>query len=574
MVGESWSLSFSTQRLTNVLYFGLHTHFPNLLTVQCFSGRLAVSLFNMLSLPTPMSFAERLSIQAICEARRQYLAAHLVPLYANTNPAELWNNIVKFREQGNGESGDSLESYDELRLSYRSYRNMVYSLVFHISPEEEQEASTEEREARKRLYFSHPFLSPATFLAFPRAEDGTIAAVPMYAFAAKRLLLYRLRIKLELVARVLPPSLQDPATKVINHLLCPPSASSPLSNGLTQEDIENFLLDLVPNLRLVRDMPPWMQPYYLCHASRKFMFMCDTRNTGAVAIDAMMRSDVFSELLRMFESDAQDAITAFPEGCTVDVTATLVKSDAAADDTVAALVLAFEGDGSDLDDMYTVRILDEEVLLQVRRSQLHWNSGSTEFLAQDVLSMDNWFSLALMSRIYEHFTSLDLDGDGVLTVEELSRYCESGFTRLVVERVFECHVPQSSKRHVMDYKTYLDFVIATEHAATMPAMKYIWSILDLEETKSFVSVDTLRCFCKEVANELIANGLMTDISAQSILSEVIDMINPKWHEWVELEDIVNSGHQATVLPILLSYRNFYAYDCREQTAAVANDEYA
>ncbi|KEG09149.1 hypothetical protein DQ04_05721050 [Trypanosoma grayi] len=528
----------------------------------------------MLSVPVSVPPSERLSVQSACEARRQYLATHVAQLYANTNPAELWSKIVKFREQKDADSGDSLESYDELRLSYDGYRNMVHSLIFHITPEEEKTAPAKEREARKRLYFNHPFLSPSTFLAFVRAEDGTIPAVPLYAFAAKRLLLYRLRIELELVARVPPPSLQDPAARVTSRLLCPPSASSPLSNGLTQENIESFLCELVPNLRLVRDMPPWMQPYYLCHASRKFMFMCDTRRTGAISIERMMKSDVFSELLRMFESDAHDAITVFPEGCTVDVAMTLVAADAAEDDTVPALVISFEGEGNDPDDMYTVKTLTEDAVLNVRRCQLYWNSGAMEFLTPDVLSMDNWFSLALMSRIYEHFTSLDLDGDGVLTADELSRYSDASFTRLVIDRTFECHVPQNGRRHIMDYKTYLDFVIATEHAATLPAMKYIWSILDLEETKSFVTVETLRCFCKEIANELIVNGLMTDISAQSILSEVIDMINPKWHEWVELEDIVRSGHQATVLPILLSYRNFYAYDCREQTAAAANDEYA
>ncbi|AAQ16065.1 uncharacterized protein TEOVI_000696200 [Trypanosoma equiperdum] len=528
----------------------------------------------MLTFPGFVPLGEKQSVQAACEARRRYLAAHLVPLYANTNPTELWNNIVKYREHSGTDSNDCVETYEELRISYKGYKSMVYNLVFHMTIEEDKAAPASERESRKRLYFSHPFLSPATFLSFPRAEDGTISAVPMYAFAAKRLLLYRLRIKLELTARVVPMVLQDPVSKVAGQLRCPPSASSPLSNGLTQDDIENFLVELVPNLRLVRDIPPWMQPYYLCHASRKFMFMCDTRRTGAIAIDTMMKSDVFSELLRMYESDAQDAITTFPEGCTVDVAASHLVADTGVDDTVAALVISYEGEGNHPDDMYTVKALEEETVLRVRRSQLYWNPGSTEFLTQDVLSMDNWFSLPLMGRIYEHYTSLDLDGDGVLSIDELARYCDSSFTSLVVERVFECHVPHSGKHHVMDYKTYLDFVIATEHAATLPAMKYIWSILDLEGTKSYVTVDTLRGFCKEVASELIANGLMTDISAQSILSEVIDMINPKWHEWVEFDDIVRSGHQATVLPILLSYRNFYAYDCREQTAAEANDEYA
>lgn len=79
-----------------------------------------------------------------------------------------------------------------------------------------------------------------------------------------------------------------------NKLPCAPSTSSPLSNGLTQDDIETFINNLIPNLRLVRDIPPWMLPYYLCHASRKFMFMCDVRNVGSLSIDTTMKSEVFS----------------------------------------------------------------------------------------------------------------------------------------------------------------------------------------------------------------------------------------------------------------------------------------
>lgn len=69
----------------------------------------------------------------------------------------------------------------------------------------------------------------------------------------------------------------------------------------------------------------------------------------------------------------------------------------------------------------------------------------------------------------------------------------------------------------MDYKTYLNFVVATEHAVTRPAMRYIWQMLDLDGTHTYINLTTLHCFCKELAKELVDRAMM-NISSQSILS--------------------------------------------------------
>lgn len=548
---------------------------------------------------------EREGLRAEYAAKRAYLGERFANLCVSTNPTSLWNSMVKHRmtDAATGKSsagagcGDDdskggeavAESYDDLHLTFEGFCAVAYELLFNTSLESNAKDPLPTQTLRKRLFFSHPFLSPAVFLGFSRSDRDTVPAVPLYAFVAKRLLLFRLRVELELAASVPPPFFR---TQPSHQLPCPPSASSPLSNGLAQEDLEAFISDLVPHLRLVRDMPPWMLPYYLCHASRKFFFMCDTRHVGALSIETVMKSDVFSELLRLFESDPRDAFTVYPERCPVEVCSRLVDPGAAADDTTPGTVVAFENDGVEADDLYTVQVAagftedDGEAgrptatrreslqTVRVRRDMVYFNSAAVDYLGHEQLNMDNWFSLPLMCRIYEHFTSLDQDADGVLTVEELAHYSNDSFTRLAIERTFECHVPHSSARHIMDYKTYLNFVIATEHAATRPAMKYIWAILDLDGTKSLIKTSTLHCFCKEIANALLEKGMMADISPQSILSEIVDMINPKWHEWITFEDMERSGQQATVLPILLSYRNFFAYDCREQTAAVSSDEYA
>lgn len=487
-------------------------------------------------------------------------------------------------------ASESLPSpYDDVRLSYEGYRRVAFELIFRLPNGEESLEDDETTIAwRKEIYYSHPFLSPATFLAFERdaSRGGTVAAVPLYAYIAKRLLLYRLRIDLELAASVPPPCI---AKAIGARIRCPPSHSSPLSNSLAPEDMELFVSELLPNLRLVRDMPPWMIPYYLCHASRKFFFSCDPRGIGAIPIDVTVRSDVFSELLRMFESDPRDATVTFPIGAVVE--APKCRLDPACTDEeeiVEVVVESFENDGNELADLYKVipRVAPPSsssssssaaaasmTAIEIPRGCLYWCPATSESLSPDLLSYDNWFSLPFMHRVYTHFTQLDADADGVLTWDEFKYYHEGSYVELATRRVFDCFVSCSGNQQVMDYKGFLHFVVATEHTHTPSALHYLWTLLDLDGTKTYITLDVLRCFTKEIAEKLIRNGLMSSITGQSILSEVIDMINPAWHEWITMEDLKKCKQQATVLLILLNYKSFHAYDCREQHAAASTEEF-
>eukprot|EP00796_Vickermania_ingenoplastis_P010657 gene10657-7404_t len=503
-----------------------------------------------------------------CEEKRNYFLQHMEHLYANTNPAALWRVIIKYKCQNriSEENAEVMDGYNSLQLTYDGYHQMAYELLFGVSPQEELDSSAEDKEWRKMVFFHHPFLSPANFLLFCKPNRETVSAVVVYAFVAKRLLLFRLRVELECVATVLPCSLVDRATAMSRLLYGKPSSTSPMSNALSQDDIKAFILRILMNLRFARDMPPWMRPYYLCHASRKFMFMCDIHRTGSMSIDTFMKSDAFSELLHIFESDAQEAVVTFPVGCPVEIPLKVVDSMATEDEeTRTAVVTAFDGEGNILSDMYTLDLLGCDKKVHVPRSQLYWNSACANFLDMESISVNNWFFFGLVERIYDHFTSLDVDEDGVLTEEEALQYNDASFTKLVIHRVFEVHVPYGGERRVMDFENYLNFVLATEYPTARASMNYIWRILDLDDTVHYIKVDTLRCFCRELARELQARKILTDITSDMIMTEVIDMINPAWHEHVTLQDMIKSGHQGTIFPILLSFRNFSTYDSREQS---------
>lgn len=572
-------------------------------------GEVCIPPFYSIGQPSVDELREK---RANCESKRKYFTEHMKMLYANTNPSALWKGIIKYKFAPPREEGRE-GSYSRLQLTYDGYRKLAYELLFGITPEmEEAETCVEEEKYwRKMIFFHHPFLSPAHFLLFSKAGEETVSAVVVYAFVAKRLLLFRLRVELESVGNVVPCALMDRTTQAGKALLVSrPSHSSPLSNSLSQDDVETFILRILPNLRFARDMPLWMKPYYLCHSSQKFMFMCDVHGVGTISIDTFMKSESFSELLQIFESDTREVVVPFPVGCLVEVSASVLdifdrtgkestrskmlsrKSDTNAEDaqqstgddespssvdfffvtedeneeTVTAVVIGYEGEGNQLEDVYTVEVVSTSRHIKLHRSQLYWNASCSSFLELENISINNWFFFGLVQRIYDHFTTLDVDGDGVLTEKEMREFNDASFTELVIHRLFEVYIPSNGReRHVIDFKNYLNFVLATEYPSTPASLQYIWQILDLEDTRTRISLNALRCFCKELAAELRNRKMIKDATADMILVEVIDMINPSWHEYVTLHDIMKSGQQETVIPILLSYRNFCTYDSREQS---------
>ena len=74
----------------------------------------------------------------------------------------------------------------------------------------------------------------------------------------------------------------------------------------------------------------------------------------------------------------------------------------------------------------------------------------------------NWFSVNSTMRVYEKYLKLDLDHNGLLKKNELSKY-NWGLTNIVIDRVYEEY---QTFENEMDYKTFLDFVLAIENKKT------------------------------------------------------------------------------------------------------------
>ena len=89
--------------------------------------------------------------------------------------------------------------------------------------------------------------------------------------------------------------------------------------------------------------------------------------------------------------------------------------------------------------------------------------------------MSNWFSVSSSLRVYDQYLKLDQDKNGMLRKQELARYAP-GLTAVFIDRVFEEFQTFEGE---MDYKTFLDFVLAMENKKAPQALHYFWRVLDV-----------------------------------------------------------------------------------------------
>ncbi|KPP75279.1 serine/threonine-protein phosphatase 2A regulatory subunit B'' subunit gamma-like [Scleropages formosus] len=161
----------------------------------------------------------------------------------------------------------------------------------------------------------------------------------------------------------------------------------------------------------------------------------------------------------------------------------------------------------------------------------------------------NWFSAPSALRVYGQYLNLDKDHNGMLSKEELSRYGTGTLTSIFLDRVYQECLTYDGE---MDYKTYLDFVLALENRKEPAALQYIFKLLDMEN-KGYLNVFALNYFFRD---------------------EIFDMVKPKDPYKITLQDLVNSGQGDTVSSILIDLNGFWTYENREVLVANDNDNSA
>jgi serine/threonine-protein phosphatase 2A regulatory subunit B'' len=98
-----------------------------------------------------------------------------------------------------------------------------------------------------------------------------------------------------------------------------------------------------------------------------------------------------------------------------------------------------------------------------------------EYLSQE-LEQTNWFSSYTILLLYNQYISADQDRNGMLNKTELGHFNHGLLTSAFVERLFQ---ESFTFKGEMDYKFFLDLVLALSNRKSPQSIHYLFKILDI-----------------------------------------------------------------------------------------------
>ena len=122
--------------------------------------------------------------------------------------------------------------------------------------------------------------------------------------------------------------------------------------------------------------------------------------------------------------------------------------------------------------------------------------------------------------MYDQYLKLDQDKNGMLNKTELARY-SPGLTSIFIDRVFE---ELQTFEGEMDYKTFLDFVLAMENKKTPQSLHYFWRVLDVFH-KGAIDTFVINMFFRQVISKL-EQKIQTEYKVDDLKDELWDMAKP------------------------------------------------
>ncbi|GMI02998.1 hypothetical protein TrVE_jg9726 [Triparma verrucosa] len=185
----------------------------------------------------------------------------------------------------------------------------------------------------------------------------------------------------------------------------------------------------------------------------------------------------------------------------------------------------------------------------------------------------NWFSSENSLRVYSQYLELDKDQNGLLSKTELQNYTGSDrqpvrLTPAFIDRIFdEITTYQTSTNPnekkgtgEMDYKTFLDFVLAMENKKSKEGLRYFWRLLSFG--KDYLDSFAINYFFRDIVQILSDNNIEA-ARLSDVKDEIFDMVKPQDQLRITLNDLIRSGCGDTVVEMLIDINGFWAYDNRE-----------
>lgn len=176
----------------------------------------------------------------------------------------------------------------------------------------------------------------------------------------------------------------------------------------------------------------------------------------------------------------------------------------------------------------------------------------------------NWFSASSAFRVYSQFLSMDKDRNGMLSRDELASYGNGTLTSCFLDCLFQECLTFGGE---MDYKMYMDFVLAMENKEQPRSLAFFFRIFDIRH-KGYLDAFDLNFFFREIQEQLRQRGEEM-VTFEDVKDEIYDMVKPKGSEksHIYLDDLIACNQGKTVVSILTDIHGFCAYENRERIAA-------
>lgn len=322
---------------------------------------------------------------------------------------------------------------------------------------------------------------------------------------------------------------------------------------LREHDLENCIFETIASLPELGALQENFFPFYVFTAVRKFAFFLDQHHTGRIAIPELLSSRVFHEWLALYPPGHDDIGGAVPTSDAFP--------DAAAFRAFLLGTLPPHRDGGSASPAAAASADDwfAPIRLPIPTAETYDRVVAQLRAVRDVaVPPSNWFSAANTIRVYTHYLDLDIDQNGLLSPTELARAQNGTLTAAFLSRVFQEVRTYGGE---IDYKSYLDFVLATELRTTHASMRYIFTMCDVRRLGRLELME-LRHFMLDVARGMAAAGHdVADIG--NICDEIFDMVHPAHPGYITLEDLIRSKVGHTVLHMITDVAGFWQYDNRE-----------
>ncbi|KAI8612731.1 hypothetical protein BC830DRAFT_1194769 [Chytriomyces sp. MP71] len=166
---------------------------------------------------------------------------------------------------------------------------------------------------------------------------------------------------------------------------------------------------------------------------------------------------------------------------------------------------------------------------------------------------DNWFAPDVSLRVYETFLDLDVDRNGFISRDEMRTFYNGTLTEPYLDRLY---AERGRDARGLDFKGFVDFVIALENPAAPESVAWQFKLLDVE-SKNVLDEFVLKTLFKGVVDKMI-HFQHEAPNVEDVVNEVFDMANGKRYHEITLEDLVKCGVGGTITTILTDCRGFWA----------------